>query len=620
MAGFIVTYIGLVALAVLLIPLLWRVHRDNTDLQTLLHSARRDVMETITRSEHYRLACENASDGLNLQDMRGRVIWCNPAYCEMHRMAPEDIIGRNPLEFVKPPETALTPEEIEKICFDIDVKSDKLHLFQNQRSDGELFWIQIGVSFHRSSNGRENAVAVCRDVTEQVQQQDDFQQIAKKLEHQASHDVMTGIPNRAAFLLFIKNALGTAGRKPVGLLHIDLDNFKYMNDTHGHSAGDAVLIHTANVIRDNIRGCDLVARVGGDEFVVVCPHTEDLDYLNRFSQTLINAISEPFEWTGRIFQIEASIGAALSQSPASTAEELLVQSDFALYEAKGAGRNQVALYDEDLHERHTRENLRAAELSEVVKNGELDYYFQPKMSLQTGQITGFETLVRWNHPTEGIIQPDEFLPIIKSLGLLGPMDLWSMSAALTKKREINLSGFETLGIAFNASPELLRHPDFIRRLVWGVEASGISREHVTIEVLETTNFGDVEEMSSHAATIRDLRKAGFQVHLDDFGIGFAGLSHLATLDVTGVKIDRGLITDLLSDDTSRKIVRKIVELSIDLGLAVIAEGVEDGETARALEQMGCESIQGYWLAPPIPESELIDWLRKRRTISAPLRA
>ncbi|MGJ8612090.1 MAG: putative bifunctional diguanylate cyclase/phosphodiesterase, partial [Octadecabacter sp.] len=533
----------------------------------------------------------------------------------------ENLIGRSPLEHALPDEKRPSPEEIANFRFDpTDPKWDDFELVENQRPDGTMFWNQINVSFVKTADGRENAILMCRDVTEQIKQQADFQQIAKQLEYEATHDAMTDVPNRAAFLTFIEDALSTAGRKTVGLLHIDLDNFKDTNDTHGHSAGDAVLIHTANVIRDNIRSCDLVARVGGDEFVVVCPQTNDLDYLNRFSNVLIDAISEPFEWNGRIFQIEASIGAALSQSTSSTAEDLLVQSDFALYEAKRAGRNQVALYNEDLHERHTQQTRRACELSRAVNKGDLAYCFQPTLSLTTGQITGFETLVRWNHSTDGLIQPDDFLPTVKDLGLLGVMDLWSMNAALSQKRKLNMSGFEHLGIAFNASPELLRHPDFINRLVWGVEASGIRREQITIEVLETTNFGNVAEMSSHAATIRDLRIAGFQVHLDDFGVGFAGLSHLASLDVSGVKIDRGLVTDLLTDDVSRKIVRKIVELSNDLGLTVIAEGVEDSETADALRLMGCGVIQGYWLSKPIPRDDLITWLGNRQEIITPLRA
>ncbi len=620
MTYFVVSYIGLIALVLLLAPLLWQVFRENAVLQSYVHDARQDVVATNQRAEHYRLACEHAADGLILQDMRGRIVWCNPAYCKMHKMRPEDVIGRNPLEFVLPPGRALTMAQIDAIDFDIDVNDDKLHLFQNQNSLGELFWVQLGVSFHKSADGRESAIAVCRDVSEGIERQNEMREISLRLEHEATHDGLTGVPNRAAFLTFIDEALNKTDRAAVGLLHIDLDNFKEANDTHGHSGGDAVLTRTADIIARNIRDCDLVARVGGDEFVVVCPDTPDLDFLDRFSNRLTQAISEPFEWSNRNLQIDASIGAAMTLTETITSGELLAQADFALYEAKRAGRNQVTLYDEDLHERNVLQNRRASELADAVDTGTLEYYFQPTVCLNSGKVIGMETLVRWNHPVDGIVPPDEFLPLAKELGLLGALDLWSMTAALAEKRTLNLAGFDSVGIAFNASPELLSHPDFIRRLVWGVEAAGIERAQVTIEVLETTNFGDAAETTSHAAIIRDLHTAGFQVHLDDFGVGFAGLSHLARLDVTGVKIDRSLVTDLLSDGVSCKIARKIVELSNDLGLTVIAEGVEDLATANALQDMGCGVIQGYWLSKPLPREDLIPWLKEHQQHQWPKRA
>ena len=620
MSFFITTYLSLLAAVLALVPLLMQVYRRNAVLQSYVHQARKDVVATLRQAENYRLACEHASDGIIVQDMKGRIIWCNPAYCAMHLTTAKDIIGRNPLEFVLPPDRAMTLQEIEAIDFDIDPKTDTLHVFQNQKADGTLFWVQLSTSFHRSADGRESVVAICRDVTEQVEHQNQMDEIGQRLEYQASHDGLTGVPNRAAFMTFIDTELCKPDRPPVGLLHIDLDNFKNINDTHGHSAGDAVLTHTANVIKNNIRDRDLVARVGGDEFVVVCPQSPDLAFLDQLGQRLVQTIAEQFDWSGRLLQVEASIGAALSQASSNDPEDLLVRADFALYEAKRAGRNQIALYDEDLFARHTLENQRALDLADTIDTGSMDYLFQPTICLNTGQVLGVEALVRWNHPTEGTIAPDDFLPMVKDLGLMGALDLWSMTAALAQKRDMNLAGFCDIGIAFNASPELLSHPEFINRLVWGVEAAGIERSQVTIEVLETTNFGNASQTNSHAAIIRDLRHAGFQVHLDDFGIGFAGLSHLASLDVTGVKIDRGLVTGLLGDGVSRKIVRKIVELSNDLGLTVIAEGVEDLRTATALQQMGCGVIQGYWLSRPLARADLAEWLEQRYQNPRPLRA
>ena len=309
---------------------------------------------------------------------------------------------------------------------------------------------------------------VCRDVTPDVDQQEQLRDIRTRLEYEATHDTLTGVPNRAAFLSFIEKALSRAGANRVGLLHIDLDNFKNMNDTHGHSAGDAVLVHAASVVRNTIKRSDLVARVGGDEFVVVCIGMTTLNELAQLANELIELISEPFEWNNRTLQGGTSIGAVLSQNGCTDAEELLVNADFALYEAKRGGRNQVALYDDAMYDHHGYLMRRSANLIDAVDTDALSYYFQPTMDLSTGDIMGFETLVRWEHTTDGVIPPDHFLPLAKDLGLMGDLDLLSMTAALKEKRRLSLAGFPDINIAFNASPELLAHPEFINRLIWGL--------------------------------------------------------------------------------------------------------------------------------------------------------
>lgn len=618
MSLFVVAFIGLFSAVLIMAPLIWRLLSENAEFLEVINTARLDMAETLRQSDNYRLACEHASDGLVIQDMRGIVLWCNPAYCEMHRRPKDAIIGRNPLEFALPKDQALRTDEIQAKPF--DVAEGKLYRSINENGDGELFWIELSASFHRTSDGREVAIVVSREVTEKAEKERQLRDIRDQLSHQATHDGLTNIANRAAFLAFMQDTLAEGSPAAVGLLHIDLDNFKDVNDTHGHSAGDALLCHAARIISDGIAPTDLVARVGGDEFVVVRPNAPDLKSLDQLGRHLLREIATPLKWKNRNLQIESSIGAALSLPGQSDPEELLVHADLALYEAKRAGRNRVVLYDETLHELQAFQNRRAADLAKAISDGKLAYHFQPTLALETGDIAGFECLVRWPHPQDGMIPPDQFLPMVAELGLMAELDLLSMTAALAEKRKLNLAGFTDVKIAFNASPELLDHPDFVNRLVWGVEASGVRREHVTIEVLETTDFGDAAQKCSHAAIIRDLRIAGFQVHLDDFGIGFAGLSHLAELDVSGVKIDRGLIKNLLTDDVSRKIVRHIVELSNDLGLTVIAEGVEDQQTAAVLRDMECGIIQGYWLSRPLPVEDLYGWLAARDRTPKPRRA
>jgi EAL domain-containing protein (putative c-di-GMP-specific phosphodiesterase class I) len=355
----------------------------------------------------------------------------------------------------------------------------------------------------------------------------------------------------------------------------------------------------------------MVSRIGGDEFVITCPRTPDLGFLGDVAADLVEKLSQPIKWGGGLISCEASIGAAIS-SDETAAEDLLAQADFALYEAKRGGRNHAAVYDTPMQDRHETILRRSSEFADALSTEALDCYFQPKMALDTGEIVGVEALVRWDHPTDGLVSPDDLLPIAKGLGLMAELDLQSMSFAIREKQKLVDVGFENIGVAFNASPELLVHPDFYDRLIWEVDGAGIDRAQITIEVLETTDFGDRSETSSQASTIRKLQEAGFQVHLDDFGIGFAGLSHLATLNVTGVKLDRSLVSDLSTDVTSQKIVLKIIELSKELTLSVIAEGVGDSATADMLREMGCNVIQGYWLAKPMPASALHAWLEVRR--------
>lgn len=578
-------------------------------LKQSLTKANAAQLETLRQSEFHRLASESAPDGIIVQDMAGRILWSNPAFSKIHQRSAQDVRGKHPLEFAHP--TGKTPDAtvIDEFTYVPDDPCfDTLQVIKNKRSNGEIFWNQISVSFSKCRDGHPVAVQVCRDVTTQIEQSEQLQALSQKLEHEANHDELTGASNRGAFLTYFDELVDAPDQAPVGILHIDLDNFKHINDTHGHAAGDAVLVHVTNALQTSVRPTDMVSRIGGDEFVITCPRTPDLDFLANFTERLMTKLSEPITWRGNSISCEASIGAAISgDNP--VAADLLAQADFALYEAKRSGRNQAATYDTSMRTRHETKLQRSHELVDALHTDALTCYFQPKMALDSGAIVGVEALVRWSHPKDGLIPPHDLLPIARGLGLVADLDMKTMSFAIQERRKLVAAGLEDIGMSFNASPELLEHPDFFKRLCSDVDQANLDRAQITVEVLETTDFGTQAAPSPQATVIRKLQDEGFQIHLDN---GFAGLSHLASLNVTGVKLDRRLIAGLLTDETSQKIVRKIIELSNDLSLGVIAEGVEDPETARILQGMGCNIVQGYWIAKPMPANALHSWLEVRR--------
>lgn len=566
--------------------------------------------DAIARGEFAQILSRHIKDGVIIQDMDGHILWSNAAYCRISGYRFEEIVGRKPQEFIIPFHLRPSAEEIANFRFDSSLPLYKgFEIIQNQRKNGELFWAQLSFGFYSVPEG-ERVIITTRDITEQVEAQEDLARAKADLERAVNFDALTGLANRRMLMDYLSDCLARAGEEQsrVGLLHVDLDRFKEINDTHGHAAGDAILQHAATTMTSSLEQQGLAARIGGDEFVLVVPGIESFADIEDVAQAMLLNTVKPVEWEGRQLSYGYSIGAALSEDDLGAGQDLIQKADFALYEAKANGRGRWALYNASLKRKHNAQKGMAADLIRSVKDDQLEFYFQPIMRLTDRRIAGVETLVRWRHPRKGLLMPTEFLGLAEEIGFLEELDLAGMRAAVHASRHITDLGYDDVYVSFNASTHVLADETLVEEMLWATGELDVDPARIAVEVLETVFLEDDMAESQVALQIRKLSEAGFITLLDDFGVGFAGLSHLGHLEVTGLKIDRSLVKDITSKQSDLVIVKAILQLARDLGLRVVAEGAEDERAADLLARFGCEFVQGYFLARPMPLEELSDWM------------
>jgi len=557
------------------------------------------------------IAVAHADDGLLVMDMAGIIQWVNPAYCKLMGREAVEMVGRHPESFALLPDETPSQETLREFTFDvIALQKSGLETYRNQRKDGTIFWNQINTSFHTTTSGKQYAVSVCRNVTRSIEREKQLEATSRELAHSASHDTLTGVANRAALATYLNTALeqAKAQNSYVGVLHVDLDKFKKVNDSFGHSAGDAVLMAVARRINGAIRDSDMIARVGGDEFVVVFQGLQRLSDLSSVGGTLLRAVNGPVSWRSNTLDCQVSIGAALSGDDGLDADTLLLQSDFALYDVKRRERGGLATYDKALHARLSREAELAADLRLAIQDGALSFHFQPINDVKTGKICCIEALARWNHPIDGLIKPDVFVSMASDLGLLPQIDRQAAIAAMALKRQLDELGFEETKVSFNASTDSLLDPNFAADLVSSLKLHGLQPDDLIVEVRETADFGLASMDDAMSTAIKELNELGVGTILDDFGRGHAGLMHLAKLRIKGVKLDGRLTRQILTDPVIEKVYGTTIALCRDLGLSVTTEGVETKDQAERLKSLGSHTLQGCWIAPAMAEDDLIDWL------------
>jgi len=461
------------------------------------------------------------------------------------------------------------------------------------RADGSVGWIVWRHSLIRGADGRpDHYISQGVDITAR-------KQAAERLDHQAHHDPLTGLPNRALFDRVLEEALERRRENGnrLAVLFCDIDDFKVINDSLGHSAGDELLVAVAERLSAVVRPDDTIARFGGDEFVMLLERVPSLADVRAVADRIAAEIQRPFVLEGRSRYLSASIGVAVADGSEVAAEDLLRDADAAMYQAKEHGKARLEFFDSSVRTRALERLELEAELRDALARGELSLVYQPEILLEDGALFGTEALLRWEHPAHGHVSPARFVPIAEQSGLIVPIGEWVLDEACRQAAHWREQGQDDLVMSVNLSPRQLSSPNLAASVADALADSGLPPSALCLEITESAIMENPE--AAHRI-LQGLRALGVRLAIDDFGVGYSSLSHLKyLLPVDLIKIDKSFVDGLLDDGDSRAIVTAIVELAHALGVQAVAEGVETAEQADVLRTLGCHTAQGYHFSRPL---------------------
>nr|WP_278389721.1 bifunctional diguanylate cyclase/phosphodiesterase [Stutzerimonas kunmingensis] len=559
-------------------------------------TAQKAVLEALEQAElRYRSIFENASEGIFQSTRDGRYLAANPALARIYGYDSASELVADLADI----ERRLYVEggRREVFCQLMEQQGEVLN-FESEvyRRNGTRIWISENAHVVRGASGE----FICYEGTVQdISERKHYQQ---QLERQANHDLLTGLPNRILLNDRIEQGLARAARLGyyLTLVFIDLDNFKFINDGLGHVAGDELLKSIAARLAGSLRSSDTVARVGGDEFVLVLSDHYRISTVISLLERVLNEIRRPVMLAGREFQVGASLGVAMFPNDGEDAQSLLKHADIAMYAAKKRGRNNFQFFTHDLNRiADERLNLEAA-MRVALERNELSVHYQPKVDA-TRRIVGVEALARWTHAELGVIGPDRFIPVAEESGLIMPLTLAILRRAFTDARQWNEGRGTPLLIAVNLSPLLFLGDDVVERILVVLDEIGLPPTQVELEITETVFLGDGTRAVSILA---EFKARGFRLAMDDFGTGYSALSYLRRFPLDIIKIDRSLVTGLEQEEEVAMIARAAISLGKSLHKTVVAEGVENAAQFDFLRRNGCDEFQGYLLSRPLPAAQI----------------
>lgn len=571
---------------------------------------RKDTEHALFKEKQQALVTlESIADGVITTDMQSRVTYLNPIAEKMTGWSREDSIGKPVLEvfrILNESSRKLAPNPVDVVLAHGQVCGLANHTMLIAKT-GKEFAIEDSAAPIKSEDGEMlGVVLVFHDVSH-------AKQMAEKMSYLAEHDFLTDLPNRLLLTDRITQSLNAAKRKQtrVALIYLDIDHFKKINDTLGHEVGDQLLKFLSKKLQACIRSTDTISRQGGDEFVILLSEVDGPMAPAEIAQKLLSATNGDFKIGGHELKVSASIGISIYPEDGNSADILMRNADAAMYYAKGLGRNNYQFFTKELSTKIADQVALENRLRKAASQHEFVLMYQPKLSLRTGRIVGAEALIRWQHPENGLIAPNIFIPTAEDTGLIKVIGQWVLSEACRQNKAWQAAGLRAIPVAINVSAVELRFSGFLNQVSKALLQSGLSAEFLELEVTETVAIHGDSEGIRDLISLKDL---GVRLSIDDFGTGFSSLSYLKRLPIDTIKIDKSFIRDIKTDANDAAIITAIIKMSHSLNFKVIAEGVETADQLAYLKQYDCDEMQGYYFSKPLTAEAFAALLSSEKTL------
>jgi diguanylate cyclase (GGDEF)-like protein/PAS domain S-box-containing protein len=568
-------------------------------------------MSQLDKQAHQRLQYlatlfERHPDGMVVTDAANRIVEVNPAFTQITGYAAEAVIGQDP-GMLSAGHTS--PETYAEMWQALRSEGCWQGEFWDRRADGNIYPKSVSIALVRDAAGEvSHHVAIFRDTSERKSAADQIFQLTH-------NDALTGLINRTTAESQLDQMLTSARRDGglVAVILLDLDNFKQFNDTLGHAVGDGLLVQIASRLRDSVRASDVIARLGGDEFLIIAPDIDNAMSVSAIASKIRRSLAEPHQIDSHLLYATATIGISLFSSDGDDAETLIRNAETAMYKAKSLGRDTFKFFAATMnaaaHERLKLENALRLALEETTLQyaPQFRVHFQPQMDITTGRITGLEALARWQAPEFGMVPPSTFIQIAEETGLIQPLGDWIFWEACRQLRAFKDQGVTDMRVAVNLSTQQLRNENLPAVVRGALACYGLSPTELELEITESVAMHNPELTK---AILGQLHELGIVLAIDDFGTGYSSLSYLKHLPIHRLKIDRSFVRDITSNHDDVAICSAIIVLGHELGLDIIAEGVETEPQRDYLKRLNCDLLQGFLYSKPLPAEEVVDFLRR----------